>query len=80
MQLIIEQLKTINSIKTRIASRSLAYIESITDTTNGIEDISISEVLIPFKSSGIRLFNLAPVRNMYNSWLLPHITIQPFHQ
>ncbi len=35
----------------------------------------------PITLSGIRLSNLAPVRNVetYNSWLLPHITIQP-HQ
>ena len=42
-------------------------------------DISISECFL----IDIRLFSLAPVRNAvttYNSWLLPHITIQPLHQ
>ena len=41
--------------------------------------IFISEFVIHYVV-GIRLFNLAPVRNAIktcNSWLLPHTTIQP---
>ena len=40
------------------------------------------QIFNPITLLDIRLFNIEPVRNVYvktyNSWLLPHITIQPF--